>query len=250
MFDFIFSTWWGIALFVIVCVALFVLVSAIFYRLFFKRVYDIFFSALLIILLSPVLLVLIIVGAIKMKGNPFFFQLRPGKNGKIFKMIKFRTMTQEKDKDGNFLPDEVRLTKYGKILRSTSLDELPEMFNIFIGQMSFIGPRPQLEKDLVFMDSDIRRRHSVRGGLTGLAQVMGRNNITWEKRFSYDLEYVNKYSLFFDLKILFLTFFKVLKRSDVATDGMATSMDYGDWLLQEGKISEEEYKEKLTKKRI
>lgn len=245
MFDNLFNNTWVILFTIVLGIVVLILISSLSYKLFFKRVYDILFSTVFILLFSPIYIVLIILGAVKMKGNPFFCQLRPGKNGKIFKMIKFRTMTCEKDADGNLLPDEKRLTKYGKLLRSTSLDELPELFNIFLGQMSFVGPRPQLKKDLVFMDDEVKKRHNIRGGLTGLAQVMGRNNITWEKRFEYDLLYVRKYSFFLDLKIIFLTFFKVLKRSDVATDGMSTSMDYGDWLLKEGKITQEEYNKKL-----
>jgi lipopolysaccharide/colanic/teichoic acid biosynthesis glycosyltransferase len=208
-------------------------------------------SGIAIIVLSPVLLILIIVGAIKMKGNPFFTQLRPGKinkrtgEEKIFKLIKFRTMTCEKDKDGKLLPDEKRLTKYGKILRSTSLDELPELFNVLFGTMSLIGPRPLLIKDKIFMSEEIRKRHVVRGGITGLAQVSGRNNITWTQKFEYDLRYIQKISLWKDIKILFLTVLKVLKRSDVVRDGTVSDMDYGDWLLQEKMISKEEYEEKL-----
>ena len=156
-------------------------------------------------------------------------------------MIKFRTMTCEKDAEGDLLPDEKRLTKYGKILRSTSLDELPELVNVFIGQMSLVGPRPLLVKDLVFMTEEIRGRHKVRCGITGLAQVCGRNNITWEQKFVYDLEYVQKIGLWYDIKILFKTAFKVLKRSDVVREGTASDIDYGDWLLQEMAITKEEY---------
>ena len=238
------TTWWGITLICIVGLAFLVLLSATLYKQFFKRFYDIVLSGLAIIVLSPVLLVLIILGAIKMKGNPFFTQLRPGKNEKIFKLIKFRTMTSETDENGNLLPDEKRLTKYGRVLRSTSLDELPELFNIFIGDMSIVGPRPQLIRDMVFMSSDVRKRHTVRPGLTGLAQVSGRNNITWEEKFEYDLKYINKISLFEDIKIILLTAFKVLKRSDVEREGTVSDIDYGDWLLQELAITQDEYDEK------
>lgn len=245
-FRLLISTWWGITLICVVAVAVWILLSVLFYRVFFKRFYDIVLSGLALLLLSPVLLILIVLGAIKMKGNPFFTQLRPGKKGKIFRLIKFRTMTCEKDENGNLLPDEKRLTRYGKILRSTSLDELPELINIFIGNMSIVGPRPLLIRDMAFMSEEIQKRHSVRGGLTGLAQVKGRNNITWEQKFEYDLEYVKKITLWKDIKIIFSTAIKVLKRSDIARDGTASDIDYGDWLLQNGEITEEEYREKRS----
>lgn len=211
------------------------------YRHFFKRILDFCLSLLALCVLSPVFLILTVLGAIKMKGNPFFTQPRPGKGEKIFFLIKFRTMTNEKDENGKLLPDEVRLTSYGKMLRDTSLDELPELLNILIGDMSIIGPRPQLVRDMVFMTPDQRKRHSVRQGLSGLAQVRGRNNITWEEKIGYDLEYIEKISFFGDIKIVFETVLSVLKREDIATDGMATAEDLGDWLLRCGKISEEEY---------
>ncbi|MCR4661255.1 MAG: sugar transferase [Clostridia bacterium] len=217
------------------------------YRQFFKRFYDFILSLIAIIVLSPLLLILTIVGAIVMKGNPFFTQLRPGKNEKIFKLIKFRTMTNAKDKDGNLLPDEKRLVKYGKILRSTSLDELPELFNILIGNMAIVGPRPQLIKDMIFMNAEQRRRHNVRQGLTGLAQVNGRNNITWEQKFEYDLKYINHITFFGDVKILLLTALKVLKREDINREGTVSDLDYGDWLLKERKISKEEFDMKMSK---
>ena len=202
-----------------------------------------------ILIISPILLVMAIVGAIAMKGNPFFCQLRPGKkdksgNERIFRLIKFRTMSNAKDKDGNLLPDAERLNGYGKFLRSTSLDELPELFNILIGDMALVGPRPQLVRDMVFMTDEQRVRHSVRPGLTGLAQVSGRNNITWEKKFEYDLEYINSgITLFGDLSILFKTAFKVLKREDTVREGTVSDIDFGDWLLENGNLTEEEYSE-------
>ena len=208
--------WWQILLICIGALAVWILLSALFYKQFFKRFYDIVLSGLALLLLTPILLVLIVLGAIKMKGNPFFTQLRPGKKEKIFKLIKFRTMTCEKDEDGNLLPDEKRLTKYGRFLRSTSLDELPELINIFIGNMSIVGPRPLLVEYLPYYTEEERRRHDVRPGLTGLAQVNGRNNIaSWEERFDFDRQYIDKLSLLLDLKILFLTVYKVFRKSDI-----------------------------------
>ena len=178
------------------------------YKRFFKRFLDFILSLLALIVLSPVLLILIVLGAIKMKGNPFFTQLRPGKNEKIFKLIKFRTMTNAKDADGNLLPDDVRLTKYGKMLRSTSLDELPELINILKGDMSIVGPRPLLIKYLPLYSAKQRHRHDVRPGLTGHAQVHGRNAISWEEKFCYDVEYVNNITFVGDIKIILGTISK------------------------------------------
>ncbi|MBP3495274.1 MAG: sugar transferase [Clostridia bacterium] len=216
------TTWWGILILCFVCLCLLLVVSALLYRQFFKRFYDILLSALALIVLSPILLILIIVGAIVMKGNPFFTQLRPGKNEKIFKLIKFRTMTNARDKDGNLLPDDKRLTKYGKFLRSTSLDELPEIINIFIGNMSIIGPRPLLVEYLPLYNEEQKHRHDVRPGLTGLAQVRGRNSISWTQKFKIDVEYVNKITLWQDVKIFFGTIFSVLKRDGISQEGNAT----------------------------
>lgn len=207
-----------------------------------KRLLDLLLSLGALMALSPILLILTILGAVKMKGNPFFTQLRPGKDEKIFKLIKFRSMTCEKDANGKLLPDEQRLTKYGKLLRSTSLDELPELINIVKGDMAIVGPRPQLVRDMVFMTPQQRRRHSVRPGLTGLAQVSGRNNISWEEKFSFDLKYIDRgITLVGDLKILFMTVGKVFKREDVVREGTASDMDLGDWLLEEGKVTQETY---------
>ena len=242
--------WYWIVLICVGAAAAWLALSALLYKQFFKRFYDVVLSALAIIVLSPLLLVLMIVGAIAMKGNPFFTQLRPGKKDKktgqekIFKLIKFRTMSNVKDENGNLLPDEFRLNKYGKFLRSTSLDELPELFNIFIGNMSIVGPRPQLVRDMVFMTEEQRHRHDVRQGLTGLAQCSGRNNMTWDQKFAYDLEYVKHITLFGDIMIILKTIFKVLKRDGVTEEGMATAEDYGDWLLNNGIIDEELYKSK------
>lgn len=212
------STWWGIAIICVAVLAIWLVLSAVFYRQFFKRFYDVVLSGAALVVLSPIFIVLIIVGAIKMKGNPFFTQLRPGKDERIFKLIKFRTMTCETDENGNLLPDDVRLTHYGKILRSTSLDELPELINIFIGDMSIIGPRPLLVEYLPYYTREEKHRHDVRPGLTGWAQVNGRNSLDWESRFACDVEYVQKLSIGMDMKILALTIIKVLKHSDIAED--------------------------------
>lgn len=179
-----------------------------------------------------------------MKGNPFFTQLRPGKNEKIFRLVKFRTMTSERDQQGNFLPDDMRLTKYGKFLRSTSLDELPELFNILKGDMAVIGPRPQLVRDMVFMTVDQRRRHCVRPGLSGLAQINGRNAIKWEDKFYFDLKYINNITFLGDAKIIMKTILKVFKREDICEEGMETAEDLGDYLIKNGNVDNETYKKK------
>ena len=248
-FQTLISTWWGITIICVVAVALLFLLSMWLYKPFFKRFYDFILSLLALVVLSPLLLVLTIVGAIAMHGNPFFTQQRPGKkdkngNEKIFKLIKFRSMSNKKDENGDLLPDDQRLNKFGKILRSTSLDELPELLNILKGDMSIVGPRPQLVRDMVFMTDEQRQRHNVRPGLTGLAQVSGRNNISWEEKFTYDLRYIKKITLLGDIKIIFQTAFKVFKRSDVVREGTVSDIDYGDYLLQELAITEAEYNEK------
>ena len=221
-----------------------IIVSDGIYARYIKRVMDCFLSFCAIVVLSPIMIVLTVMGAIAMKGNPFFTQLRPGKNEKIFKLIKFRTMTCEKDKNGNLLPDDKRLTKYGKFLRSTSLDELPELFNILIGDMSVIGPRPQLVRDMVFMTERQRMRHKVRPGLSGLAQISGRNAINWENKLEYDIEYIQNITFLGDWKIIFLTIKKVFERADISTEGMETAEDLGDYLLEKGVVDKESYDEK------
>ena len=183
---------------------------------------DFCLSLCAILVLSPVLLVLTVVGAFAMKGNPFFTQQRPGKDEKIFKLIKFRTMTCEKDKEGKLLPDEKRLTKYGKFLRSTSLDELPELFNILKGDMSIVGPRPLLVKYLPLYNEEQRHRHDVRPGLTGLAQVNGRNEISWEQKFENDIMYIKNITFWGDIKIIILTVCKVLKSEGISQENNAT----------------------------
>ena len=220
------------------------------YAKLFKRCVDCILSFLALLVLSPILIVLIVLGALAMKGNPFFVQPRPGKKGangqeKIFMLVKFRTMSNAKDKDGNLLPDDKRLNKYGRWLRSTSLDELPELINIFVGHLSICGPRPFLVRDCVFMTEEQRRRHDVRPGLTGLAQVNGRNNITWEQKFEYDLQYIDQGITFVgDVRIILQTVGKVLKRSDTVREGTVSDMDFGDWLMKEGKVDQATYDEK------
>lgn len=191
-----------------------------------KRILDIISSLLAIIVLSPFLGVLTVIGAFEMKGNPFFTQERPGKDEKIFKLVKFRTMTNAKDKDGNLLSDADRLTKYGKFLRNTSLDELPELFNILKGDMSVIGPRPLLVEYIPRYNEHQHRRHEVRPGLSGWAQVNGRNAISWEDKFNYDVEYVDNYSIVMDIKILFMTILNVLKREGISSETSATMEEF------------------------
>lgn len=197
----------------------------------FKRVLDFFVALTGIIVLSPVFLVLTVTGAFAMGGNPFFTQLRPGKRGKdgnekIFRLIKFRTMNNKKDAAGNLLPDGQRLTKYGKLLRSTSLDELGELVNILKGDMSLVGPRPLLVKYLPLYTEEQRRRHNVRPGLTGYAQVNGRNAITWEERFSLDVAYVDNISFLGDIKILLGTVKAVFKRQGINSQTSATMEEF------------------------
>lgn len=201
------------------------------YAKFFKRMFDFVLSFGALLVLSPVLLVLTVIGAVAMRGNPFFCQERPGKkdkngNEKIFKLIKFRTMSNAKDKDGNLLPDEKRLNKYGKFLRSTSLDELPEIINIALGQLSIVGPRPLLVKYLPRYTEEQRRRHDVRPGLTGLAQVSGRNAISWEEKFRLDVEYVDNITFFGDIKIILTTVKAVLKREGISSETSATMEEF------------------------
>ncbi len=191
-----------------------------------KRIIDMALSLCGIIVLSPVYLVLWVLIRCKLGKPVLFTQERPGKKEKIFKLYKFRSMTDERDENGQLLPDEVRLTRFGKLLRSTSLDELPELFNILKGDMSLIGPRPLLVKYLPYYTEEERHRHDVRPGLTGLAQVNGRNALGWEERFAYDLEYVEKCSLIMDLKILGMTVGKVLKRTGTLSGADQTVADF------------------------
>lgn len=219
------------------------------YQRFFKRFFDIILSFCALLFLSPVLLIVAILVRFKLGSPVIFCQERPGKNEKIFKMYKFRSMTDARDEYGELLPDAERMTDFGRKLRATSLDELPELWNILKGDMSIVGPRPQLVRDMMFMTPDQRRRHTVRPGLTGWAQVNGRNILLWEERLRYDLEYLERISLWEDLKIIFLTISCLFQHDDVATDGMVTSEDLGDYLLRTGQISEEEYTAQQKKAR-
>lgn len=205
----------------------------------FKRLIDFTASFFALIILSPILLILNVIGAIAMKGNPFFTQLRPGKiskktgQEKIFKLVKFRTMSNAKDKEGNLLPDDVRLNKYGRFLRSTSLDELPELWNILKGDMSIVGPRPLLVKYIPRYTEEQRRRHTVRPGLTGLAQISGRNAISWEDKFALDVKYVDKIMFVGDVKIIFGTVKAVLCRDGINSDTSANMEEFMGTPIQE-----------------
>ena len=221
------------------------------YERFIKRPLDCFLSCGAAIVLSPVLIYLIIAGAINMKGNPFFTQNRPGRidprTGKerVFKLIKFRSMTNEKDANGKLLPDDQRLGTYGKALRASSCDELGELFNIIKGDMAVVGPRPQLVRDMVFMTPEQRKRHTVRQGLTGLAQCNGRNGLSWDNKLQYDIDYIeNGITFMGDAKIIIQTVGKVFAKEGITEDNMATAADYGDYLLSEGRVSENEYAQK------
>ena len=196
------------------------------YARYIKRLLDFILSLIALVILSPILLGFIVIGAIKMGGNPFFTQERPGKGGKVFKLIKFRTMTNKKDADGNLLPDDQRLTSYGKFLRSTSVDELLELINILKGDMSIIGPRPLLVKYLPLYNDFQKHRHDVRPGLTGYAQVNGRNSISWEERFKLDVDYVQNITFMGDVKIIFDTVYKVFKRDGISSGTSVTMEEF------------------------
>lgn len=225
-----------------------------FYEKYIKRALDVVCSLLFIIVFCWLYAVIAIVVAIKMGRPVLFKQLRPGivKNGRetIFNMYKFRSMTDERDAEGNLLPDDQRLPKFGALLRSTSLDELPEVFCILKGDMSVIGPRPQLVRDMVFMSEEQRMRHTAKPGLTGLAQVKGRNAVTWEEKLDWDLKYIEKVSFLGDVKILFETVAVVFKRSGITDGENATALDYGDALLMAGKISKEKYHSEMAHAKI
>jgi len=217
------------------------------YEVFFKRVFDFILSLLGIIVLSPVFLIVWICSKISIGGKAMFVQYRPGRNGKIFKLYKFRSMTNKTDANGDLLPDEQRITKFGKIIRKLSLDELPQLFNILKGDMSIVGPRPRMVEECVFLNETQKDRFKVRPGITGWAQVNGRNSITFDKVVQFDKEYVEKVSLWFDIKILFKTVGYVFKRKDINKEGTVSNEFHGDYLLRTGQISEDYYKEKISK---
>ena len=196
------------------------------YEKYIKRILDFFLSLFAICLLSPFLILFIVIGTVKMQGNPFFIQERPGKNEKIFKLIKFRTMTNAKDGMGNLLPDNQRLTSYGKFLRSTSIDELPEIINILKGHMSIIGPRSLLVKYLPLYNAYQKHRHDVRPGLTGYAQIHGRNKLSWEEKFELDIQYVQNITFLGDIDIILKTISKVLKRDGISSETSATMEEF------------------------
>ena len=212
------------------------------YERYIKRVLDLIWAILAIVVFWWLYIIIAILVKIKLGSPVIFKQQRPGLNEKVFSLYKFRTMTDERDENGNLMPDEVRLTKFGKWLRSTSLDELPEVFNIINGDMSVIGPRPQLVRDMFFMTEEQRERHSVRPGLSGLAQVNGRNSISWENKLNYDLQYIKKITFLGDIKIVFQTVQKAfIKHEGINKDDMATAEDFGDYLLRSKQIDMNRY---------
>lgn len=213
-----------------------------FYQRYGKRAIDLCLSLVLLILFWWVLAIVAILVRVKLGSPVLFRQPRPGRDEKVFNLYKFRTMTDERDADGNLLPDERRLTKFGRALRSTSLDELPEVLNIVRGEMAIIGPRPQLVRDMVFMTPEQRKRHLVRPGLSGLAQVNGRNAIAWDDKLAYDLDYIKHITFAGDVAIFFKTIGKAfMKQEGITEDGMATAADYGDYLLAVKRVTREEY---------
>lgn len=219
------------------------------YQVFFKRLIDIICALLALVFFCWLYLLLFILVRIKLGSPVIFKQPRPGKKDKdgkekLFYLYKFRTMTDEKDDNGEYLPDSVRLTKFGAKLRDWSLDELPEAVNILKGDMSVIGPRPQLVRDMVFMTEEQRQRHNVRPGLSGLAQVSGRNSISWEDKLAIDLDYIKNISFIKDCKIVMLTIKKVFEHDGISAEGHVTVDDFGDVLLKDGKIDIKEYEQK------
>lgn len=218
------------------------------YSAFFKRLTDILCALAAIIVFWWLFVIVAVLVRLKLGSPVIFKQKRPGYKEKIFTLYKFRTMTDEKDALGNLLPDDIRLTGFGRFLRATSLDELPEAFNILKGDMSVVGPRPQLVRDMVFMTDEQRKRHSVRPGLTGLAQVSGRNNISWEEKLNYDLEYIKSVSFLTDVRIVLLTVWKAFVKSEgITQEGMDTAEDLGDYLLRSGRLDKKDYDLKQEK---
>ncbi|MDR1320165.1 MAG: sugar transferase [Gracilibacteraceae bacterium] len=220
------------------------------YRKYGKRGLDILLSGGALILLSPLYLVLALLVRSKLGAPVIFCQRRPGLNGRLFPLYKFRSMTDARDENGALLPDDRRLTAFGAALRSTSLDELPELWNVLRGDMSLVGPRPQLIRDMAFFDERTMRRQSAPPGLTGLAQINGRNNISWEDKFAWDLRYIERVTFAGDLRIIWRTLRKIFTRADITAAGMATAEDYGDYLLRTGQITAAEYKRVLAETEI
>lgn len=217
-----------------------------FYEKYIKRPLDFLLALSAFIVLSPVMFLVAVLVRMKLGSPVIFKQARPGMNEKIFYMYKFRSMTDEKDENGNLLPDEVRLTEFGKKLRRTSLDELPELINIIKGDMSIVGPRPQLVQDMVFMTPEQKRRHEVRQGLTGLAQIHGRNAIEWEEKLEYDVKYIEHITFIDDVRIIGKTVKAVFEKEGINAEGMVTAEDYGAYLLRVNNISREIYMNRLT----
>lgn len=214
------------------------------YRKILKPCIDSFLAFWGILILSPLMIFLAILIRIKLGSPVIFRQWRPGLNEKLFLMYKFRSMSDCRDENGTLLPDSQRLTAFGKKLRASSMDELPELFNILKGNMSFVGPRPQLVRDMVFMSPDQRKRHQVMPGLTGLAQVNGRNGISWEEKLNWDIKYTENISFLLDIKIILKTFVKVFRQEDISTSGLETAEDFGDYLFRTGSINRTEYIQK------
>lgn len=215
------------------------------YVKYFKRLLDITLSVIGLLIGAPIIVIVALLVRFNLGSPVIFKQERPGKGNRIFNMYKFRTMTDARDSEGNLLPDDVRLTKFGAFLRSTSLDELPELWNIFKGDMSIVGPRPQLVRDMVFFNEEQMKRQNVLPGLTGLAQVSGRNDISWEDKLNHDLKYIEKITFIGDCKIILDTVLKVFKREGISAAGMSTAEDFGDYLLRIGQVSEEEYQQNM-----
>lgn len=218
-----------------------------FYEKYVKRMFDIVCSSVFLLVFWWLYIIIALMVRVKLGSPVIFKQPRPGKNEEIFYMYKFRTMTDEKDQDGNLLPDEKRLTRFGAWLRSTSLDEILEVWLILTGKMSCVGPRPLLVRDMLFMSDEHRKRHSVRPGLTGLAQTSGRNDIDWNEKLDLDVSYVEHITLWKDIKIIFLTVLKVFKKEGITEDNQATAADYGDYLLSKNYVSKEMYDEQQKK---
>ena len=220
-----------------------------FYARWVKRPLDIFCALLALIVLSPVIAVTAVLVRVKLGSPVIFRQQRPGRDERIFTMYKFRIMTDQRDEAGELLPDSVRLTSFGKLLRSTSLDELPELVNILKGDMSVVGPRPLLVRDMVFMTPEQRTRHQVRQGLTGLAQANGRNAASWEEKLNLDVQYIQNITFWGDVKIILATVGKVIKREGVAAEGMETAEDLGDYLLRTRQIDDRAYQQHMLESR-